>query len=81
MFPDCEPAQVTSAGNAAGSGARIALLSASARKQIETRVRSVEKIETACEADFEQFYVDAMTFPHATDPYVKLRSRIAPPGH
>lgn len=81
MFPDCEPDQVTSAGNAAGSGARIALLSASARKQIEMRVRSVEKIETACEADFEQFYIDAMTFPHATDPYVKLQSRIAPPGH
>jgi uncharacterized 2Fe-2S/4Fe-4S cluster protein (DUF4445 family) len=43
------------------------------------RVRSVEKIETACEVDFERFYVDAMTFPHATDPYLKLRSRIALP--
>src|SRR5262249_50612916 len=47
MIPDCDLAQVGSAGNAAGAGARIALLDAQSRGVIEDLVRRVEKIETA----------------------------------
>jgi len=63
MIPDCAPAQVTSAGNAAGTGARLALLSQNARSEIEKRSRSVEKIELATDADFQAFFVEAMGFP------------------
>src|SRR6476659_3985336 len=49
LIPDCDLAHVRSAGNAAGTGALIALLSGAARTEIEGVVRRVEKIETAVE--------------------------------
>jgi uncharacterized 2Fe-2S/4Fe-4S cluster protein (DUF4445 family) len=63
MIPDCPLAQVSSAGNAAGTGARLALLSQAARVEIEKRSRSVEKMETAIEPDFQKYFVEAMGFP------------------
>lgn len=73
MIPDCDPALVSSAGNAAGTGARIALLNLAAREEIETVVRQVEKIETATVPSFQEYFVDAMAIPHANDPYPNLR--------
>ena len=52
MIPDCKLENVSSAGNAAGTGARIALLDQRSRKDIEQLVRRVEKIETAVEPRF-----------------------------
>ena len=49
LIPDCDLAKVSSAGNAAGTGARIALLNRRARSEIEQVVRRIEKIETAIE--------------------------------
>jgi uncharacterized 2Fe-2S/4Fe-4S cluster protein (DUF4445 family) len=77
LVPDCDPSGVTSAGNAAGTGARIALLDRSARAEIETVVRGVEKIETAVEPRFQQHFVGAMAIPHDTDPYERL-GRVVP---
>ena len=79
LVPDCEPAGVTSAGNAAGTGARIALLNRSARAEIETVVRRVEKIETAIEPRFQEHFVAAMAIPHETDPYARLAAVIPLP--
>jgi uncharacterized 2Fe-2S/4Fe-4S cluster protein (DUF4445 family) len=64
MIPDNPIESVSSAGNAAGTGARIALLNKSARPLIEERVRMVEKIETAVEQDFQEYFVAAMAIPH-----------------
>jgi uncharacterized 2Fe-2S/4Fe-4S cluster protein (DUF4445 family) len=72
MVPDCAPAAVTSAGNAAGTGARIALLNRASRGEIEALVRRVEKVETAVEPRFQEHFVDAMAIPHARDPYARL---------
>ena len=72
LVPDCDPAQVTSAGNAAGTGARIALLDRSARAEIEDVVRRVEKVETAVEPRFQEHFVNAMAIPHETDAYERL---------
>ena len=77
MIPDCDPAQVSSAGNAAGTGARIALLNAGAREEIEGVVKQVEKIETAVAPAFQKYFVDALAIPHAKEPYPELR-RILP---
>jgi uncharacterized 2Fe-2S/4Fe-4S cluster protein (DUF4445 family) len=79
MVPDCDPAAVTCAGNAAGTGARIALLNGRARSEIEALVRRVEKVETAVEARFQEHFVDAMAIPHASDPYARLASVVALP--
>ncbi len=76
LIPDCDPSHVRSAGNAAGTGALIALLSRAARREIEGIVRTVEKIETAVEPRFQEHFVEAMAFPHRTAGYPHL-SRVA----
>ena len=79
LVPDCDPAGVTSAGNAAGTGARIALLDRAARAEIEQVVRRVEKIETAVEPRFQEHFVGAMAIPHDTDPYERLAAAVPLP--
>jgi uncharacterized 2Fe-2S/4Fe-4S cluster protein (DUF4445 family) len=79
MIPDCALEAVSSAGNAAGTGARIALLDAASRPLIEERVRRVEKVETAIEPDFQRHFVAAMAIPHGTDPYPELAKAVALP--
>ena len=59
LIPDCDLDHVRSAGNAAGTGALIALLSGAARPEIEGVVRTVEKIETAIEPRFQEHFVEA----------------------
>jgi uncharacterized 2Fe-2S/4Fe-4S cluster protein (DUF4445 family) len=80
LIPDCELAKVSGAGNAAGTGARIALLNKGARKEIERVVRRIEKIETAVEPAFQAHFVEAMGFPHSTAPYPRLRQSVALPA-
>ena len=80
LIPDCLLENVGSAGNAAGTGARIALLNTDARLEIEAVVRSIEKIETAIEAKFQDYFVDAMAFPHKTDPFPLLFSVVDRPA-
>ena len=66
MIPDCPLDAVSAAGNAAGHGARIALLNLASRGEIESVVRRVEKIETAIEPNFQAYFVDAMGIPSGT---------------
>ena len=73
MIPDCALEHVSSAGNAAGTGARIALLNQGARREIEQLVRRIEKIETAVEPRFQELFVQAMAIPHLSAPYTQLR--------
>jgi len=73
MIPDCDLAAVRSAGNAAGTGARIALLDGAARGVIEALVRGIEKVETAIEPRFQHHFVEAMAIPHKTAEYTHLR--------
>ena len=79
MIPDCVLSNVSSAGNAAGTGARIALLDKGARKVIEDLVRRVEKIETAVEPRFQEFFVEAMAIPHLSDPFERLQDAVRLP--
>jgi uncharacterized 2Fe-2S/4Fe-4S cluster protein (DUF4445 family) len=79
LVPDCDPSGVTSAGNAAGTGARVALLNRAARAEIEGVVRTVEKVETAVEPRFQEHFVNAMAIPHDTDPYDRLGAVVALP--
>ncbi len=80
MIPDCDLSQVASAGNAAGTGARIALLDSRSRATIEAIVRRVEKIETALEPRFQAHFVEAMAIPHKTAPYPHLRAAVELPA-
>ena len=79
LIPDCDLAHVSSAGNAAGTGARMALLDIQARTDIQNLVRRVDKIETAVEPQFQAFFVDAMAIPHLNDPFTELQKAVALP--
>ncbi len=79
LIPDCPLEHVASVGNAAGTGARIALLNRGRREEIEAVVRRVDKIETAVEPSFQQYFVEAMAIPHKRDPFPNLRAVVALP--
>ena len=79
LIPDCALNEVSSAGNAAGTGARIALLNEASRAEIEQVVRSIEKIETAVEPDFQQLFIDAMAFPNKVDAFPELEKVVTLP--
>jgi uncharacterized 2Fe-2S/4Fe-4S cluster protein (DUF4445 family) len=79
LIPDCALDQVAAAGNAAGEGAIMALLNRDYRREIEAKVREIEKVETALEPDFQSFFVNAMAFPNKVDPFPRLASVVALP--
>jgi uncharacterized 2Fe-2S/4Fe-4S cluster protein (DUF4445 family) len=79
LIPDCDLDEVSSAGNAAGTGARIALLNKAARAEIETTVGKIEKIETAIEPKFQDHFVAAMAIPNKVDVFENLAKVIALP--
>jgi uncharacterized 2Fe-2S/4Fe-4S cluster protein (DUF4445 family) len=80
LIPDADLAHVKAAGNAAGTGALIALLSKAARREIERVVRTVEKVETAVEPRFQEHFVEAMAFPHRTAAYPNLSAVVELPA-
>ena len=78
MIPDCPLDAVSAAGNAAGHGARIALLNRASRGEVESVVRRVEKVETAVEPNFQAYFVDAMAIPGGTHAFPdRFRRRTA----
>jgi uncharacterized 2Fe-2S/4Fe-4S cluster protein (DUF4445 family) len=72
LIPDCDLARVAAAGNAAGTGARIALLNLAARAEIEEVAHRIEKIETAIEPRFQEHFVAAMALPNKVDAFPNL---------
>lgn len=80
LVPDCAVDKVQAAGNAAGMGARIALLNRQARLEIEEVVRSIRKVETAVEPRFQEHFVAAMAIPHKTAPTPHLASVVELPA-
>ena len=79
MLPDCELSKIKSVGNAAGTGARIALLDQKSRIKVENLVQKIKKIETAVEPNFQNYFVEAMAIPHKTAPYNELRKAVSLP--
>ena len=79
MIPDAHLSKVTSAGNAAGTGARIALCNLAARAAIEETVHNIHKVETAIEPRFQEHFVNANAIPHATDAFPELSKIVTLP--
>ena len=80
LIPACDLAHVAAAGNAAGTGACIALLNRAARQEIEDLVPRIEKVEIATEPKFQEYFVDAMSIPHRTSGAEALRyAGVTPP--
>ncbi len=79
LIPDCDLDRVASVGNAAGTGARMALLSRRHRAEVEALVTRIEKIETAIEPRFQEHFVNAMGFPNAVEAFPNLAAMVALP--
>jgi len=79
LIPDCDLSKVSAVGNAAGTGARMALVNRDYRREIEETVRRIEKIETALEPKFQDHFVAAMALPNKTDPFPELAKAVALP--
>lgn len=72
LIPDCDLDEIKAVGNSAGDGARIALLNIEQRILVQKVTRTVDYVETAVEAAFQEHFVAAMGLPHASDPYPHL---------
>ena len=79
LIPDCDLDEVKAVGNAAGTGALMALLNRDHRREIENEVARIEKIETALEPNFQQLFVNAMAMPNKVDAFPELAKVVALP--
>lgn len=69
LFPDCELENVQAVGNAAGDGARMALLNKEKRKEADIEASKIEYVELTTRPAFQKEYARAMYFPHMTDQF------------
>jgi uncharacterized 2Fe-2S/4Fe-4S cluster protein (DUF4445 family) len=76
LFPDCELQEITAVGNAAGDGARLALLNKEKRKEANGIARGIGYIELTLCKDFTDQFALAMHFPHMRDPFPHLKGLI-----
>ena len=72
LFPDCDLENVHAVGNAAGDGARIALLNREKRMEAQRIARRVRYIETAVDENFQEEFVKAIHIPHQDDEFPHL---------
>lgn len=80
MFPDCDIKNVYAVGNAAGDGARIALLNIDKRDEAERKAREVNFVEIAVDPNFQKEFVQAMHFPHMKDTFPNLKDLLERPS-
>ncbi|MGB9846711.1 MAG: ASKHA domain-containing protein, partial [Desulfotomaculales bacterium] len=73
MIPDCDLENVQAVGNAAGDGAKLALLDAGKREEAAWIAKEIEFVETAVEPDFQERFAAAMAFPHSKDKFPHIQ--------
>ena len=69
MIPDLPPSRVRYVANAAGLGAQLALLSETERERAAALARQVTHVPLPTYPDFQQIFVDAITFPTTIEEY------------
>jgi uncharacterized 2Fe-2S/4Fe-4S cluster protein (DUF4445 family) len=83
LIPDCALENVYAVGNAAGDGARIALLNVEKRQEIESVTRRVERFELPTDPEFQNQFMLATSFPHMSEPFEHIAhlipNRVADP--
>jgi uncharacterized 2Fe-2S/4Fe-4S cluster protein (DUF4445 family) len=78
LFPDCPVDKILSIGNAAGDGARAALLNRKKRVEAEWVSRNVEYMELTAEKDFNTQFVESLQIPHGKDEFPHLEGVVRP---
>jgi uncharacterized 2Fe-2S/4Fe-4S cluster protein (DUF4445 family) len=64
IFPEVPLSKVKQIGNAAGSGAKIALLNENAREEARQLARRIKFVELAARPEFQDRFVNALYIPH-----------------
>ena len=77
LLPDCDPDMVASVGNAAGHGARLALVNLGKRLEAAEVARQVEYVELATDPEFQREYIEAIHMPHMCDTFPRLNRSLA----
>jgi uncharacterized 2Fe-2S/4Fe-4S cluster protein (DUF4445 family) len=72
LIPDAPLERVVAIGNAAGDGARLALLNLGQRAEAARLAEWVEHVQIATDPSFQNEFVAAMGLPHATDAFPHL---------
>jgi uncharacterized 2Fe-2S/4Fe-4S cluster protein (DUF4445 family) len=72
LFPDCDLDNIYSVGNAAGDGARMALLNTDKRKEADEIARQVRYLELTLEPGFNKAFAQAMWIPNMKDRFPHL---------
>src|SRR5512137_2336656 len=80
LFPDVPIDKVVVVGNAAGDGARMALLNKGKRIEADERARWVQFVEIATEPAFEKEFMQAMHLPHMKDKFPAVKELLAKQG-
>ena len=80
MFPDVPILKAYAVGNAAGDGARMALLDSKKRLEADEWARKVEYVELSVEPTFEKEFMYAMHIPHMKDSFPYLKALMAEEG-
>jgi uncharacterized 2Fe-2S/4Fe-4S cluster protein (DUF4445 family) len=76
MIPDCALENVYAVGNAAGDGARIALLNKHKRREAIEVARRIERIELPVDPSFQNQLMLALNFPHMCEPFPHIAALI-----
>ncbi len=63
LMPSFEKTRIKPVGNAAGTGAKMALLSLKEREEANRVARKIEYIELAKHPDFQNEFIQGMSFP------------------
>ena len=83
LIPDCALENVYAVGNAAGDGARIALLNVEKRNEIGPVTRKVERFELPTDPEFQNQFMLATSFPHMSEAFPHIAhlipNRVADP--
>lgn len=81
LIPDCSLDKVSAVGNAAGDGARFALLNRGLRLKAAELARWVQHISTPLEASFQDEFVAALNIPHSRDAFPSLAGILPESNH
>lgn len=72
MIPDCPVATIRAVGNAAGDGARIALLNRHRRGEAAEVVSRLQRVELPVDPEFQQEFLAALELPHASHRFTSV---------
>lgn len=80
MIPDCPLENVYSVGNAAGDGARFALVNVNKRREAAEIARTIERVELPTDPDFQNQFMLALNFPHMSHSFPQIEHLIPTNG-